>query len=76
MAEKDHKGEVLTCINIDIAKNGYEVRCSYQKEKKTLSQRAGWVPCSDGWQEPDKYIAKTKKELVEQLNKVLPDDTK
>ena len=75
MAEKDHKGEVLTCINIDIAKNGYEVRCSYQKEKKTLSQRAGWVPdCS--YREPDKYVAKTKKELVEQLNKVLPEDNK
>ena len=72
--EKDHKEEVLTGISIDIAKNGYEIRCSYQKKKKSLSQRAGWVP--DCYQEPDKYIAKTKKELVEQLNKVLPEDNK
>jgi hypothetical protein len=74
MADKDHKEEVLIRIGIEVAKNGYEVCCSYQKKKKSLSQRAGWVP--ECYQEPDKYVAKNKKELIEQLNKVLPEDSK
>lgn len=65
MAEAKRK---VCCVNIDVAKNGFEARVSYEA-KKSLSQKAGWIPSS--YEEPEKYIAKTKKELFEQLDKVL-----
>jgi len=68
MAEKKDEKRKLTCINIDIAKNGYELRCSYEP-KKSLSQRAGWVPST--YEEPTKYVAKNEDELIAQIKKVL-----
>ena len=68
MAEKD-KG-ALTCISIDIAKNGFEIRASYEP-KKTLSQKKGWVPSS--YCEPDKYVCNTKAALTAKINEILKD---
>jgi hypothetical protein len=67
MSEKKEDRKLLG-LSVDIAENGYELRCSYEP-KKTLSQKKGWVPCS--YEEPKKYVARTKKELLEQIDKVL-----
>jgi len=69
MSDKKDKG-TLTNIEIDIAKNGFELRCRYEK-KATLSQKAGWIPSP--YCEPEKYVAKSKADLIKQLNEVLKD---
>lgn len=69
MADKKDKG-TLTRIYINVAKNGFELECSYEK-KATLSQKAGWVPSP--YCEPEKYVAKSKADLIKQLNDVLKD---
>jgi hypothetical protein len=63
MAEKD-KGE-LTSFEVEIAKNGFEIRARYAP-KKTLSQKKGWVP--DCYCEPEKSVATSKAELIKQIN--------
>ncbi len=63
----------LTCISIDVAKNGFEIRASYEA-KKSLSQKKGWVP--SGYVEPDKFVATTKAQLVTKLNELLGEDKK
>lgn len=68
MAEKD-KGN-LTCISIDIAKNGFEIRANYEP-KKSLSQKKGWVPSS--YCEPDKYVCNSKAALTAKINEILKD---
>lgn len=69
MAEekKEDRGE-LCHIDISVAENGYTVNCCFEA-KQTLSQRAGWVPGYPG--ESVKYVAKTKADLIKQLEKVL-----
>jgi hypothetical protein len=68
----ENKGK-LTCISIDIAKNGYEIRASYEA-KKSLSQKKGWVPST--WTEPEKYVCTTKAALTTKLNELLGDEKK
>jgi len=63
MAEKN-KGE-LTSFEVEIAKNGFEIRARYAP-KKTLSQKKGWVP--DSYCEPEKSVATSKTELIKQIN--------
>lgn len=63
----------LTCISIDVAKNGFEIRASYEA-KKSLSQKKGWVPSS--YVEPDKFVATTKAQLVAKINELLGEDKK
>jgi hypothetical protein len=63
MAEKD-KG-ALTNFEVEIAKNGFEIRARYA-HKKTLSQKKGWVP--DCYCEPEKSVATSKAELIKQIN--------
>ena len=63
MAEKN-KGE-LTSFEVEIAKNGFEIRARYAP-KKTLSQKKGWVP--DSYCEPEKSVATSKAELIKQIN--------
>lgn len=71
MADKD-KGK-LTCITIDVAKNGFEIRASYEP-KKSLSQKKGWVPYA--YCEPDKFVATTKAALTTKIGELLGDDKK
>lgn len=66
MAEKE-KGK-LTSFEVEIAKNGYEMRARYAP-KKSLSQKKGWVP--ESYCEPEKTIATSKAELVKQINELL-----
>jgi hypothetical protein len=66
MAETD--GMKLTGISIDLAEDGYEIRVCKQKE--SLSSRKGWIPQQ---YKEEKYVATTKKELLEKLAKVVPD---
>lgn len=68
MADKD-KGK-LTCITIDVAKNGFEIRASYEP-KKSLSQKKGWIPSC--YVEPDKFVATTKAQLNTKVNELLED---
>ena len=63
----------LTCIAIDVAKNGYEIRASYEP-KKSLSQKKGWVPCS--YMEPDKFVVTTKAQLKSKIDELLGEDKK
>jgi hypothetical protein len=65
--EKEKKGE---CSHISIcrAKNGFKVCCSYECEK-TLSQRAGWAPCSPC--ETEDYVEKTKEAVIKRLEEIL-----
>ena len=67
MAEKQ-KGRKLTNISIDVAENGFEIRACYEP-KKTLSQKAGWIPCS--YEEPKKHVATSEAELYAQLKKII-----
>ncbi len=60
----------LTHIYINVAKNGFELEANYE-QKKTLSQKKGWIPSS--YQEPDKYVMNTKAELTKKLNELLKD---
>jgi hypothetical protein len=66
MAEKD-KGK-LTSFEVEIAKNGFEIRARYAP-KKTLSQKKGWVP--EYYCEPEKSVATDKADLVKQINALL-----
>jgi hypothetical protein len=66
MAEKE-KGK-LTSFEVEIAKNGYEIRARYAP-KKSLSQKKGWVP--ESYCEPEKTVATSKPELIKQINELL-----
>jgi uncharacterized membrane protein len=65
--KKDYYGK-LCSINICVAENGFNIRCCYEAEK-SLSQRAGWVPCSMG--ECKEYVAKSKGDLTKKLEEIL-----
>jgi hypothetical protein len=69
MAEdkKESKGE-LCHISICCAENGYTLECFYEAEQ-SLSQKAGWIPSMPA--EQKKYVAKTKADLIKQLEKIL-----
>jgi hypothetical protein len=66
MAEKD-KGE-LRSFEIEIAKNGFEIRSRYAP-KKTLSQKKGWVP--EAYCEPEKSVAMSKADLLKQIGELV-----
>jgi hypothetical protein len=68
VADKD-KGK-LTCITVEVAKNGYEIRASYEP-KKSLSQKKGWIPSP--YVEPDKCVATSKADLLKQLSELVPE---
>lgn len=69
MAEekKEDRGD-LCHIHICCAENGFTIECCYEG-KESLSSRAGWVPQMPG--ESAKYVAKTKKDLLKQLEEIL-----
>ena len=69
MAETKEKKSELCHIDICCAENGYTLTCCYDAEEQTLSQKAGWVPYSPG--ESKKYVAKTKADLIKQLENIL-----
>lgn len=60
----------LTCLCIDVAKNGYEIKASYEA-KQSLSQKKGWVPSP--WVEPDKYVVNTVAALKSKIDELLGD---
>ena len=66
MAEK-YKGE-LRSFEVEIAKNGFEIRARYAP-KKTLSQRKGWIP--EPYCEPEKSVATSKAELLKQIGSLV-----
>lgn len=63
MAEKE-KGE-LRSFEVEVAKNGFEIRSRFAPKKQTLSQRKGWVP--EPYCEPDKCVATSKADLLKQI---------
>jgi len=54
------KGE-LKSFEVCKAENGFKVSARYETKKKTLSQRAGWVP-DTSWDYKE-YVYKTEDEL-------------
>jgi len=68
MAEKDKPAGELCHLSICVVENGYKLSCSYESEK-TLSQKAGWVPCPMG--ECKEYVEKTKEAVLKRLKEVL-----
>jgi len=69
MAEKkmDIDNIYIRCEEID-GECGYRVEVG-RKAKKTLSQKAGWVPSS--YQEPEKFTATSKEKLLAKLKEIL-----
>jgi hypothetical protein len=57
-----------THISLCRAENGWKISCNYESEK-SLSQKAGWVPCSMG--ECKEYVEKTKDAVLKRLKEVL-----
>lgn len=55
-------------ITIDEIDNGFEVSC-YTEKKKTLSQRAGWVPECSSYSSTKKLAFKTMNEVLAHLKK-------
>jgi hypothetical protein len=66
--EKGKTGE-LCHVSICRVENGYKISCSYEPEEKSLSQRAGWVPCMPG--ECKDYVEKTKSAVIKRLEEIL-----
>jgi len=62
----------LKHIGIDIAENGFKV-CACHEGKKSISQKAGWIPSMD---ERKEYIAKDEADLFLQIKKILKDCSK
>lgn len=49
--------------------NGYEICASYDNKEKSLSERAGWVPCMPC---PSKErIAKSKESVLKEVKELL-----
>jgi hypothetical protein len=61
-------GEVCH-VSICVVENGYKISCQYENKEMSLSQRAGWVPCSMG--ECKDYVEKTKDAVIKRLKDIL-----
>ena len=57
-----------THIRLCRVENGWKISCNYESEQ-SLSQKAGWVPCSMG--EEKCYVEKTKDAVIKRLKEVL-----
>ena len=71
MAEKNKEeccGE-LCDISMHVVEDGFHFRCSYEPEKQSLGQRAGWIPCAP--YEYKEYVAKTKAAAVKKFEEIL-----
>ena len=67
MEDKDKCPGALCSLNICCAENGYKICCCY-KGADSLSQRAGWVPCS---MECKDYVEKNEDAVVERVKKIM-----
>ena len=69
MAEKKQEVDniYIRCEEVD-GEDGYRVEVG-RKQKKSISQRAGWVPSS--YQEPEKFTATSKEKLLAKLKEIL-----
>ena len=67
MAEKECCGE-LRDIHICKVENGFKLCCCYESER-SLSQKAGWVPCSPC--ETKDYVEKTTDAVVKRVKELL-----
>ena len=65
---KEVRSIYITCEEVD-GKDSYRIEVT-RNEKKTLSQRKGWVP---SYTEPEKMTATTSDALCKQLKEVLGD---
>ena len=72
MAEDKPSGNgELVNFSVCKAENGFKVSASYEKKKKTISQRAGWVPnCTNEYKD---YVYKTDKELIAAIASLVKD---
>jgi|GEM_PF-6975544 len=68
MAEKEKCSGELCHVAICCVENGYKISCSYEPEK-TMSMRAGWVPCPA--YEDKTYVEKTKDAVLKRLKEIL-----
>ena len=68
MAEKEKACGELCHIAICVVENGYKISCNYEPEK-TLSMKAGWVPCP-AYDSKD-YVEKTKEAVLKRLKDIL-----
>ena len=67
--EKKDEPTELSSFTADRVENGWSIKC-YHQGKKSLSQRAGWVPegpCC----KPVEYVEKTKDAVLKRLKEVL-----
>lgn len=67
MSEKE-KRELLY-LEVEVAKNGFEIRSRYAPKKRTLSQKKGWIP--EPYCEPEKCVATSKADLLKQINEIV-----
>ncbi len=67
MSDKE-KGE-LRSFEVEVAKNGFEIRARFAPKKQTLSQKKGWVP--EPYCEPEKSVATSKADLAKQITELV-----
>lgn len=70
MAEKEKEscGD-LRDIHICAVENGFKICCCYEPGDKTLSEKAGWVPCRAP--ECKDYVEKTTDAVVKRVKELL-----
>ena len=67
MAERKIQSLWINCEEID-DKCGYRVEIT-KEPKKSISQKAGWVP--SGYEQPEKFTATSKEKLLAKLKEIL-----
>ena len=75
MAEKKEK----TCkcgdfqsFDVSKAENGYRISARFEKKKKSISERAGWVPSSTCTYKD--FVATSKPELFARIEKIMANE--
>lgn len=67
MAERKIENIYIRCEEID-GKCGFRAEVT-REPKKTLSQKAGWVPSH--YEKPEAFTSTSKKELLKKLEEIL-----
>jgi|HubBroStandDraft_5_1064220.scaffolds.fasta_scaffold1691084_1 hypothetical protein len=69
MADEKPKGEIcyFSARKVD---NGWSISFTYENKDQTLSQRAGWVPCSPCG-ECKEFVEKTKDAVIKRIKDCL-----
>lgn len=57
----------ITCEEVD-GKDAFRVEASFSKKKRSISQRAGWVP--ESYSEPEKATCTSVEELVKKIKEI------